>query len=133
MDSLAHCYAMCISLFSECSNINNNLLGALRGVLLRKYCFSFEFCSNCAVALSQQILWVAKNDVAVCSSVAIFCIPVSGAYFTPYRSKDRLKLLKISGCNIFRYFEKTCDILQFRLLTLSGTPRYLPFQSSTNT
>ena len=45
-DSLAHCYAMYISLFSGCSNIDNNLLGALRDILLRKYCFSFGFCPN---------------------------------------------------------------------------------------
>ena len=46
-DSLAHCYAMYISLFSGCSNIDNNLLGALRDILLRKYCFSFGFSPNC--------------------------------------------------------------------------------------
>ena len=45
-DSLAHCYAMYISLFSGCSNIDNNLLGALRDILLRKYCFSFGFSPN---------------------------------------------------------------------------------------
>ena len=45
-DSLAHCYAMYISLFSRCSNKDNNLLGALRDILLRKYCFSFGFCPN---------------------------------------------------------------------------------------
>ena len=64
-DSLAHCYAMYISLFSGCSNIDNNLLGALRDILLRKYCFSFGFCAN-YLTLASPPIWTACTTFSRC-------------------------------------------------------------------
>ena len=64
-DSLAHCYAMYISLFSGCSNIDNNLLGALRDILLRKYCFSFGFCPN-YLTLASPPIWTACTTFSRC-------------------------------------------------------------------